>query len=127
MELEFWALAQNVLQTIVLGTLVVAIPALGLQAREWLKINTTADRHKTITDLAATTVMAIEQEYGQIDGSAKLAMAVKRMEQRLAEAGIKLELLELTMAIEAAVFEELHRWKPEPEEGEPIEILPVAE
>jgi hypothetical protein len=114
MDSILWSAIQETLETLIYGTVLVAIPVLGNQVRLWLQAKLTTERHQIVRNLAATIVTAVEQEYENASGPQKLGMAIKRLETALADAGIKLELDAMRIAIEAAVFEELSRWKEEP-------------
>lgn len=114
MESLIWNAIQESLETLVNGTLVVAIAVLGQQLRLLLAERLTAERHEIVRALAATVVTAVEQEYKAVNGSEKLARATALLEERLAAAGIQLELDDMRVAIESAVFDELNRWKQSP-------------
>jgi hypothetical protein len=111
MDSIIWSTIQEVLETLIYGTVLVAIPVLGNQVRLWLQAKLTAERHQIVSSLAATIVTAVEQEYKNADGSHKLAVATQRLETALADIGVTLELDGIRIAIEAAVFEELTLWK----------------
>ena len=60
---------------------------------------------KTKRDVCRTVVKAVEQLYRDIGGKAKFAKAKQSISDMLAEKGITITELEMTMLIEAAVAE----------------------
>lgn len=60
---------------------------------------------KTKKAIAKTIVQAVEQMYKDLDGEAKLEMAITSMSEMLAEKGITISEIEIRMLLEAAVGE----------------------
>lgn len=76
------------------------------QGQQWL-----------IATIVTNAVNAAEQLFGSNQGQAKLDYAVRVVEEWLGKYGIKIERELLVSLIEAAVFTELNKYKPVPEES----------
>jgi hypothetical protein len=83
----------------------------GLLARRWLLAHIGQKRFSLAVEIARQAVLAVEQKYGPGAGEMKKGAAVAIAEEWLLKNGITLDVQRIADLIEAAVFDELNRWR----------------